>query len=305
MDFIDYYKVLGLTKSATQDDIKKAYRKLARKYHPDVNPNNKEAELKFKQVNEANEVLSHPENRKKYDQYGKDWKHAEEFEKAKQQQRASSRGNWGGGTHFTYEHTGDSFGGDDFSDFFESLFGGGGRNRTYQRPSFKGQDYRAEVSITLEEAFIDHKRTLNVNGKKLRITIPAGIKDGQTIKLAGQGGPGTNGGTKGDLYITFHFDPHPQFTRKGNDLYLDMDIDLYTSLLGGNLKVPTLSGPVQVAIKPETPNGNKVRLKGKGYPVYKQKEQFGDLYVTLKVTTPTNLTEKEKDLFKQLQALRK
>lgn len=305
MDFIDYYKVLGLPKTATQEEIKKAYRKLARKYHPDVNPNNKEAELKFKQVNEANEVLSHSENRKKYDQYGKDWKHAEEFEKAKKQQRAYSGGGRGGGTHFTYEHTGDPFGGEDFSDFFESLFGNAGRRQTYQRRSFKGQDYKAEVSITLEEAYADHKRTLNVNGKKLRITVPAGIKDGQTIKLAGHGGPGANGGTRGDLYITFHFEPHAQFTRKGNDLLMDLDIDLYTSVLGGKIKVPTLSGPVQVTIKPETPNGNKIRLKGKGYPAYKSKNQFGDLYVTLKVNPPTNLTEKEKELFKQLQSLRK
>lgn len=303
MDFIDYYKVLGLAKNASQNDIKKAYRKLARKYHPDVNPNNKEAELKFKQVNEANEVLSHPENRKKYDQYGKDWKHADEFEKAKQQQRSAPGGSWGGGgTHFTYQHSGDAFGEDDFSDFFESLFGGG--RRSNQRRSFKGQDFKAEVSITLEEAFTDHKRTLHVNGKKLRITVPAGIKDGQTIKLAGHGGSGANGGSAGDLYITFHFEPHPRFSRKGNDLLMELDIDLYTSILGGKIKVPTLSGPVQVTIKPETPNGNKIRLKGKGYPVYKKK-QFGDLYVTLHIQLPKKLTAKEKELFKQLQALRK
>lgn len=303
MDFIDYYQVLGVKKTASQDEIKKAYRKLARKYHPDVNPNNKEAEKKFKEANEANEVLSHAENRKKYDQYGKDWKHADEFEKAKsRQQRSSARS---GGPHFTYEHTGgDPFGGQDFSDFFESLFGNA-RGQSYQQRSFKGNDLQAELDLTLEEAFKDHKRTLNINGKKIRITIPAGIKDGQTIKLAGHGGAGQNKGKNGDLYITFHFKPHPLFTRKGNDLYINQEVDLYTCLLGGKLKVPTLSGSVQIPIKPETPNGHKVRLKGKGFPVYKKKGQFGNLYVTLKVKIPSRLTKEEKELFKQLQALRK
>ncbi len=303
MEFIDYYKVLGVTKNASQNDIKKAYRRLARKYHPDVNPNNPEAELKFKQVNEANEVLSNPENRKKYDAYGKDWKHAEEFEKAKQQQQ--SRPGWGGGTHFTYEHTGKSFSDDDFSDFFESLFGNARGRQSYKTRQYKGQDYKAETSLTLQEAYTDHKRTLHVNGKKLRITIPAGIKDGQTIKLKGQGGEGANGGPNGDLYITFHFKKDKQFTRVGNDLHTELPFDLYTSLLGGKIKVPTLSGLVQVTVKPETPSGHKIRLKGKGYPVYKQKNSFGDLYVTLQIDIPKNLSEKEKELVKQLKALRK
>ncbi len=303
MEFIDYYKVLGVSKNATQDEIKKAYRKLARKYHPDVNPGDKEAELKFKQINEANEVLSNPENRKKYDQYGKDWKHAEEFEKARKSQRSRAGSGWGG-THFTYEHHGGDFSEADFSDFFESIFGHAYSRGGQRRRSFRGQDYQAELALTLEEAYTDHKRTIEVNGKKLRITVPAGIKDGQTIKLKGHGGPGVEGGPNGDLYITFRFIPHPLYTRKGNDLYMTHTIDLYTSLLGGKVKIPTLSGTVQVTIKPETPNGHKIRLKGKGYPVYKKPGQFGDLYVTLQVELPKNLSPQEKELFEKLRDLR-
>ena len=204
MEFIDYYQVLGIPKKASQDDIKKAYRKLARKYHPDVNPNDKAAEKKFKEINEANEVLSHPENRKKYDQYGKDWKHAEAYEEARRKQ--GTRPDHDAGTHFTYEQDQEGFGGGDFSDFFESIFGQTGGFSSRQGRSFKGQDYRAELAITLQEAYTEHKRVLNVHGKKLRITIPAGINKGQTIKLPGQGAPGPNNGPKGDLYITFHFE---------------------------------------------------------------------------------------------------
>jgi curved DNA-binding protein len=302
MDFLDYYKVLGVNKNATQADIKKAYRKFARKYHPDVNPNNKEAELSFKQANEANEVLSNVKNRKKYDQYGKDWKHAEEFEKAKRGQGKRSTSRTGGSPHFTYDHAGGDFSQQDFSDFFESMFGGVHEQR-YQKQSFKGQDFKAEVEITLEEAFTDHKRMLNINGNKLRITIPAGIKDGQTIKLAKQGGAGANNGPPGDLYITFHFKHNASYTRKGNDLYMSKDIDLYTSILGGKIKVPTLSGALQVTIKPETANGHKIRLKGKGYPVYKKKDQFGNLYIALHIKTPKGLSKEEKELFEQLQTL--
>jgi curved DNA-binding protein len=302
MEFIDYYQVLGVSKSATQDDIKKAYRRLARKYHPDVNPNDKVAEKKFKQINEANEVLSHPENRQKYDQYGKDWKQADAYEEAKKQ-RAGQPG-WGGGTHFTYDHDQGEFGAGDFSDFFESLFGQASGFTTRQGRSFKGQDFRADLAITLQEAYTEHKRVLNVHGKKLRITIPAGIKDGQTIKLSGQGGPGANNGPKGDLYITFHFEKDARFKRRGNNLHLTYEVDLYKALLGGKISIPTLSGNVQVTLKPETPNGHQIRLKGKGYPVYKKKSQFGDLYVKLQVKLPTRLTEREKELFKQLQTLR-
>jgi curved DNA-binding protein len=292
MDFIDYYKILGLEKTATDKDIKSAYRKLARKYHPDLHPNDKEAKAKFQQINEANEVLSDPEKRKKYDQYGKDWKHADQFEQANQYQQQSSRSRGG-----TYTHMEDEEG---FSDFFESMFGGfGGRTRAHS-VRYRGEDYTAELNLNLTEAYETHKRTLTVNGKNIRITIPAGIENGQTIKIAGHGGEGINGGPNGDLYITFIINDHPRFKRLGNNLYTTVDLDLYTAVLGGELTMETLTGKVKLNVKPETQNGSKVKLSGKGFPVYKKPGEFGDLYVTYQVKIPTNLTEKQKELFRQL-----
>lgn len=324
MDFIDYYKTLGVNKNATADEIKAAYRKLARKHHPDLNPNDKEANKKFQQINEANEVLSDPDKRKKYDQYGKDWQHAEAFEKA--QQGAGARGGrrgagqgqdfggfggaqgFDGGAGFGSEggewHSSDDSG---FSDFFESLFGRAGRSQGGQssQAKFRGQDYQAELEISLADAASTHQQVLTVNGKNIRITIPAGVENGQVIKLKGHGAPGVNGGPDGDLYITFSIADDARWTREGNDLHSKAHLDLYTAILGGDLTVDTLSGKVKLKIKPDTPNGNVVRLKGKGFPIYKQEGQAGDLYVTLEVKLPTNLTEKEKELFKQLQALKK
>jgi curved DNA-binding protein len=296
MDFIDYYQVLGLQKNATEDDIKKAYRKLARKFHPDLNPNDKEAHKKFQQINEANEVLSDPEKRKKYDQYGKDWQHAEAFEKARQGQEHAQR------TYSTGQAFGGQFDDDQFSDFFESMFGrsaGGGR----QSAKFRGQDYEAELHLNLEDAYHTHKQTLTINGKNLRITIPAGIENGQKIKLKGQGGPGINGGPEGDLYITFNISDHPKFKRLGNDLYMTATIDLYTAVLGGDTTVDTMSGKVKIKVPAGTQNGSKIKLRGKGFPVYKKENEFGDLYVTYHVTLPVNLTDKQKELFEQLQKL--
>ena len=298
MEFIDYYKILGLDKNASAEDIRKAYRKLARKHHPDLNPNDKEAHKKFQQINEANEVLSDPEKRKKYDQYGKDWQHAEEFEKARQQRQYQST-NRGG-----QEFSGD-FGGEDFSDFFSSLFGGGGGPRSRARETkFRGQDYEAELRLGLREAYKTHQQMLTVNGKNIRITIPAGIENGQKIKLKGHGGPGIHGGPQGDLYITFHIADDPQFKRVGNDLNTTAEIDLYTAVLGGETTVDTLSGKVKLKIPPGTQNGTKVRLKAKGFPVYKQEGHYGDLYITYQVKIPSNLSEKEKELFTQLSKLK-
>ena len=298
MEFIDYYKILGLDKNASAEDIRKAYRKLARKHHPDLNPNDKEAHKKFQQINEANEVLSDPEKRKKYDQYGKDWQHAGEFEKARQQRQYQSS-NRGG-----QEFSGD-FGGEDFSDFFSSLFGGGGGPRSRSRETkFRGQDYEAELRLGLREAYKTHQQMLTVNGKNIRITIPAGIENGQKIKLKGHGGPGIHGGPQGDLYITFHIADDPQFKRVGNDLNTTAEIDLYTAVLGGETTVDTLSGKVKLKIPPGTQNGTKVRLKAKGFPVYKQEGHYGDLYITYQVKIPSNLSEKEKELFTQLSKLK-
>lgn len=301
MAYIDYYKILGLTKTASQDDVKKAYRKLARKYHPDLNPNDKEAEKRFKEINEANEVLSNPENREKYDKYGENWKHGEEYEKAQQQQRASQGGGYGGG--FSGADFGD---GEDFSDFFQNMFGGGGggfgrSSRGSSSGKFKGQDIHGELNLTLQDAATSHQQTFDVNGNKVRITVPAGVYDGQQIKLKGHGSPGYNGGPKGDLYITFNIAPDSQFERIGDDLKTKVEVDLYTAVLGGDVQVRTLNGDVKLKVKPETQSGTTVRLKGKGFPVYKKEGVFGDLFVTYEVKIPTNLTEKQKELFQQLK----
>lgn len=291
MEFIDYYAVLDLKKNASAADIKKAYRKLARKYHPDVNPNDTEAERKFKQVNEANEVLSNPEKRKKYDKYGKDWQHAEEFEKARESKSTSD--GFGG---YTYSRGTSA----DFSDFFESMFGGGfsGQGRPTQ---FRGQDYHTKLQLELMSVYTTQKQTLTINGKNIRITIPAGIEDGQTIKISGHGGPGMNNGPNGDLYITFSIGNKTTFKREGANLYKIIELPLITAVLGGKITIETLSGKVKLTVKPETQNGTKVKLKGKGFPKYKREGQFGDLFITYQVKMPSKLTLEQKQLFEELK----
>lgn len=302
MAYIDYYGILGVNKNATQDEIKKAYKKLARKYHPDLNPNDADAQRKFQEINEANEVLSNPENRKKYDEYGENWKHADAFNA--QQQQYQQYQQYGGGDGGQFWSSGDFTGaggdGGGFSDFFENLFGSRG-GRSGRSAGFRGQDYNADLELSLRDAAHTHKQILNVNGKKIRITVPAGVADGQVIKLKGQGGPGANGGPAGDLYITFNIPEDPQFKRLGDDLYVTAPLNLYTAILGGEQTVDTLDGKVKLKIKPETQNGTKVRLRGKGFPVYKQDGQYGDLIVTFSIEIPTNLTERQKELFRELQ----
>jgi curved DNA-binding protein len=295
MSFIDYYKILGIAKKATEKDIKKAYRKLARQYHPDLNPNDKVAEKKFKEINEANEVLSHPENRKKYDQYGKDWKHSEEFEKAKQQQQyqGSRQQQYSGG-----------FDDHDFSDFFESMFGGASSSQKRSSARFRGQDFNAELQLNLKDVYTTHKRTLTINNKNIRITIPAGVDNGQVIKIKGHGAKGINNGPNGDLYIKFAIVNNTSFKRDKANLYSTVDLDLYKALLGGDVTVNTFDGKVKLTVKPETQNGTQIKLKGKGFPVYKKEGQFGDLYITYNIKTPKNLTQKEKELFTELAKLR-
>lgn len=296
MAFIDYYKILGVAKNASEKDIKKAYRKLARKYHPDLNPNDKVAEKKFKEINEANEVLSNPENRKKYDEYGKDWEHADAFKKAKQQQQyrgSSQRQQYSGG-----------FNENDFSDFFESMFGGRTSRERSSNVKFRGQDFNAEVQLSLKDVYTTHKRTLTVNNKNIRITIPAGIENGQVIKISGHGGKGINGGPNGDLYITFTIVNNTNFKRDKNNLYTTVFLDLYKAILGGEVTINTFDGKVKLKVKPETQNGTQIKLKGKGFPVYKKENVFGDLYITYNIKTPKNLTNKEKELFTELAKLR-
>lgn len=295
MAFIDYYTTLGLQKTATQDEIKKAYRKLARKYHPDLNPNNEEAAQKFKELNEANEVLSDPEKRKKYDKYGENWQHGEEYEKARQRQQQ----------HYQYNDVNGAEGFDDFdgySDFFNSMFGREGRSRS---TGYKGQDVNASLTLNLTDTLTSHQQIFTVNGKNIRITIPAGVEDGQTIKIKGHGGKGYNNGPNGDLYITFHIENNTKFEVNGADLSTAVEIDLYDSILGGEAMIDTLSGKVKVPIKEGTENNKKVKLKGKGLPIYKKDNQFGDLYVTFSVKIPTNLSAEEKELFEKLRSIKK
>ena len=299
MAFIDYYKILGVSKKATEKEIKKAYRKLARKYHPDLNPNDKGAEKKFKEINEANEVLGNAENRKKYDKYGEHWEHAEQFEKAKQQQRQ--------GRQQRQQYSGGNYSEEDFSDFFASMFGGasaGGRARGRRSVKFRGQDYNAELRLSLRDVYKTQKHTLTVNGKNIRLTIPAGVYNGQVIKIKGHGGPGINGGPAGDLYIKFSVSNPTKFRRDNDNLHTTVDLDLYKAILGGEIEVDTFDGKVKLKVKPETQNGTKIKLKGKGFPKYKKEGEFGDLYITFNIKIPTNLSTKEKELFQELAKIK-
>lgn len=292
MEFIDYYKVLEIDRHANEEQIKKAYRKLARKYHPDLNPNDPESKKKFQMVNEANEVLSDPEKRKKYDQYGQNWQQADAF---------SRSGNSASGSSQQQSYQG-SFGDEgDFSDFFDSLFG----NRTGSFGSrksvkFKGQDYQTELVLNLKDVFSPGKQTFDVNGKSIRIAIPPGVDDGQTIRIKGYGGEGANGGPNGDLYITFRMNKDSEYLRKGADLYKDVELDVYKALLGGELILETISGKIKVQVKSVTQNGTTIKLKGKGLPVYKEEGRFGDLYITFKVKLPKELSQKEREIITQL-----
>lgn len=293
-----YYDILGVPKTATADEIKKAYRKLARKYHPDLNPNDASAEAKFKEINEANEVLSNPDSRAKYDKYGENWKHSEAYEQA-QRERQRQHAEQG---YTTYQ------GGSaqDFSDIFGSFFGDqdfGSYRRGRASGKFKGQDLHASLNLNLTDVLHEHKQTFEVNGKKIRITIPAGTYDGLEIKLAGYGGEGFNGGPKGDLYITFVVNNNTDFQISGNDLRKEGELDLYTAILGGEKIISTLYGDIKLDIQPLTQNGATVRVREKGLPVYKQKGKFGNLLVTFKVKLPDKLSADEKKLFEQLKGL--
>lgn len=306
MNYKDYYKILGISKEATAKDIKKAYRKLAAQYHPDKNPDDKAAEEKFKEINEANEVLSDPKKREKYDalganwqayeQYGDDWR---EYAKYAQQNRSgNSRGfNQGDPSQFYRGQTGNA---EDFSDFFEAFFGGQARGQ-----GFSGGDIQAEMPITLMEAYQGSKRTFEINNEKLRITIKPGAYDGQTLKVKEKGQPGMQGGKRGDLYIQLRVTPDLNFKRTGNNLSSTVEADLYTAILGGKIEIPTLTRKVKMNIPKGSENGKVLRLKGKGMPLYNKPNQYGDLLVTLKVALPKYLTTEEEQLFQRLKELRR
>lgn len=296
MEYKDYYKTLGVEKNATADDIKKAYRKLAVKYHPDKNQGNKQAEDKFKEINEANDVLGDLEKRKKYDELGDQWQsynqrggRANDFDWSQWQNQSAGQGG--------YNDT-------DFSDFFSNIFGGGGGFRNGGRQaSFKGQDYEAELSLGLDEAYNGTARILDVNGQKLRVTIKPGATNGQSLRIKGKGATGYNGGEAGDLLLHLRVLPHFLYNRAGNDLEQKVEVDLYTAVLGGKVTAHTFTGDILLTVPEGTENGKLLRLKGKGMPVYGKENQFGDMLVKIEVKIPTGLSDEQKELFKKLKEL--
>ncbi|HSM57920.1 MAG TPA: J domain-containing protein [Candidatus Sulfomarinibacteraceae bacterium] len=340
MEYKDYYEILGVSRDASQSDIKKAYRKLARKYHPDVNPGDEGAEERFKNVNEAYEVLSDPEKRKKYDQFGSQWRQyeraggqPEDFDWAQWAQQAGQAGYAAGGRQqaggfrsVSPEEFEQMFGGGGFSDFFETLFGGAGRTtrggnarqggfgadpfsqyqaRGAARPR-AGRDVEHQVDVTLEEAFHGTTRNLQFEGgRTIQASIPPGVKSGSRVRLSGQGQPGSGGGEAGDLYLRVNVLPHEQIDRDGDNLQVTVPVDLYTAILGGTVVVPTIDREVKLTIPPETENGKVFRLSGLGMPRLRQPDERGDLYAVLEVQLPQDLSEREKELYNELRDLRK
>lgn len=322
MEYKDYYQILGVSKGASQDEIKKAYRKLARKYHPDVNPGDQAAENRFKEINEANEVLSDPEKRKKYDQFGAQW---QQYERAGGRPEDFNWGAWraqpgtgAGGRSYSRTVSPEEFeeifgSGGGFSDFFETLFGGGrprtggfGQQGYYQPRPRRGQDAEHTVQISLEEAFHGTTRVLEwEGGRRIEAKITRGVDTGSRIRLSGQGEPGLAGGSAGDLYLRIEVLPHARFQREGDDLKLTMPVDLYTLLLGGQVEVTGLDRTVKLTIPPETNNGKVFRLTGLGMPRLRNPDQRGDLYVTVEAELPRRLSQEEKDLVRQLQSKRR
>lgn len=333
MEYKDYYKVLGVQKGATEKELKTAYRKLAKELHPDKNPGNKQAEARFKEVNEAYEVLSDADKRQKYDTLGSNWQQYEQWQRAGGGagqgqpfdwgqfgyggQPAGTRGQGGGSRTISQEELEGLFGGNEgFSDFFRTFFGGAGGGfpggaggRPAQRAR-RGQDYDQPISVSLEECFNGCQRVLesqSADGKtrRLEVKIPAGVKDGSRIRMAGEGGPGAGGGPKGDLYLVTSTEPHALYEREDDDLRTELPVDLTTLVLGGEIQVPTLKGTtLALKVPPETQNGKVFRLTGQGMPVLGQAGRRGDLFVKVKALVPTNLTAKERQLFEELRKLR-
>jgi curved DNA-binding protein len=308
MTYKDYYKDLGVGKNATPAEIKKAYRALANRYHPDKAKGDKAAEEKFKEINEANEVLSDPVKRKKYDQFGADWKHYEEAGAQPGGFDWSKYASGGGGqTHRTSTQGSETmFTDEGVGDLFEMLFG----QHSGQRPGrrsvvIKGEDLETETTLSLEEAYHGTTRFIKLNGQTIKVTINPGVADQQMLRIAGKGGSGSSGGANGDLYLTVKIAPHPEYHRKGNDLHLDLPVELYTALLGGKTHIKTLKGKVTVNIPKGTPNGKELRLRGLGMPVYAKNNKFGNLFVKVDTVLPENLSQEETELFGKLAALRK
>jgi curved DNA-binding protein len=313
MEYKDYYKVLGVERGATEKEVKKAFRRLARQYHPDVNPDDPQAEERFKEINEAYEVLSDPEKRAKYDRLGADWQ--------RWQQAGGGPGgfDWsryatgqpGGGVHVRYgtpEDFEDLFGGGSpFSDFFSQIFGGmggatpGGGGYQYQIRPQRGQDYEQPIEISLQEAYQGTTRILQKDGQRLEIKIPPGARTGTRVRMSGEGATGVAGGAAGDLYLRVTVMPDPRFERKDDDLYAAVPVDLYTMVLGGEVQVPTMTGEVVLSIPPGTQNGRMFRLRGKGMPRLRHPDQHADLYAKVEVQLPSKLTSRQRALFEELR----
>lgn len=310
MDYKDYYKILGVEKNASSDEIKKAFRKLALKYHPDKNKGDKTSEDKFKEINEANEVLSDPEKRKKYDQLGANWQQYQQYGGQGQEFDWSQFANRGGQQSYSFSGDfGDVFGESGYSDFFDMLFGQGfggstGTRRSRRTAPMRGQDLQAEIFISLEEAYKGTSRVFNHEGQSIKLNIKPGIADGQILKLTGKGQKVSGGGQAGDLLISIRIQSHPIYDRKGDDLYADFQVDLYTAILGGKIKFNTLKGSINITIQKESSFGKVLRLQKIGMPVYGKANEFGDLYLKLDIQIPKNLSDKEIKLFKDLQKLR-
>jgi curved DNA-binding protein len=299
MEYKDYYKVLGVGKSAGKEELKRQYRKLARKYHPDVNTTDKDAGLRFGEISEAYDVLSDDDKRRKYDAFGADWEtsqkagRAEDFDWSKYAAPESGQGR---GAAPEWE---DLFGGNaGSSEFFRTIFG-----RAFK--GGRGQDLRVELAISLEEAFEGGTRVLSLGGgRDIRLKLKPGIWDRQTIQIAGKGAPGADGAESGDLFITFALEPHPDYRLEGVDLFRDIDLGVYSAALGSALQVKTISGKFELKIPPETKNGTVFRLKGKGFPVYGEPGKSGDLFLKVRLRLPEGLSEAEKKLFRELAELR-
>ncbi|MGA2295928.1 MAG: J domain-containing protein [FCB group bacterium] len=310
MEFKDYYKILGVEKTASQDDIKKAFRKLAIKYHPDKNKSDKNAENKFKDINEAYEVLKDPEKRSKFDNLGSSWNR---FHQSGGQENDFDWSEWMARNRASrqkksgrFSGIGDFFETGGMSDFFENIFGEGGPTRTgFRRTASRGEDIQTQVDITLEEAFHGTSRLLNINGKKIEVKIKPGMPVGQILKITGKGMPGKYGGLSGDLLIKININPNKHVERKGDDLSIEIVIDIYKAILGGTTKLQTFSGILEINIPPETQPGKVLQIKGQGMPNHLNPSHRGDLNVKIQVKLPKNLSDEEKKLFIQLRDLRK
>lgn len=313
MEYKDYYKILGVEKSASDKEIRQAYRRLARQCHPDVNPGDKKAEARFKEINEANEVLTDPAKRSKYDELGTayhQWQHGGGDPTSYDWGQWSDR-RGGQRVRVDYQDMSDIFGeAGPFSDFFETLFGqarqgGPTQRQSARRRAANGSDLEQAVEISLREAYSGAVRVVQKDGRRIEVKIPAGVKTGSRVRVAGEGMPGTGGGRSGDLYLKITVLPDPVLERDGDDLRGEVDVDVYTAALGGTVTVPALAGPVTLKIPAETQGGRVFRLRGKGMPRLGARGETGDLYVKARLVLPGNLTDHEKQVLAELAAARK